>query len=188
MKDLRETKIGEERIYEGKIVNLRIDRVRLPNGREATREVVEHPGAVGILAFTAADRILLLRQYRAATGEILWEIPAGKLDSGEDPLNCARRELEEETGYTAGEWASLVTYYTTPGFSNEIMHIYTARNLVAGSQKTDEDEFVEVQEFSLDEAWEMVTKGEIKDAKTIIAISLAVASKKGSGDLPRSGR
>ncbi len=167
---LEETAIGTERIFEGKMINLRVDTVRLPNGETATREVIEHPGAVAVIALTDKDELLMVRQYRHPTGEILLEIPAGKRDRGESPLVCARRELEEETGYGAEQWEPLFSYYSTPGFSDELLYILKASGLKQGQAHTDEEEFIEVVTVPVDEALCMVSRGEIRDAKTIIGI------------------
>lgn len=157
-------------IHKGKIVNLRIDAVELPNGKTATREVVEHMGAVAVVPLTDDGDILMVKQYRHPVGKILLEIPAGKLDPGEDPQHCVERELLEETGMMAGECKLLFSIYTSPGFSNEILHIYLAKNLTYKGQQLDEDEFVEIEKINLDKAVEMIYSGEINDAKTIAGI------------------
>ncbi len=136
------------------------------------REVVEHPGAVGIVALKENGDIVMVKQYRKAVEQVLLELPAGKLEQGENPLDCAARELTEETGYTAGDLRYLVSFYTSPGFSNEIMHMFLATNLKEGKNDPDDDEMVETVEISRDRAMDMILKGEIKDGKTIAGILL----------------
>ncbi|MDK2799634.1 MAG: ADP-ribose pyrophosphatase [Clostridiales bacterium] len=168
--DFQEITIESEKIFSGKILNLRVDTVKLPNGNTSKREVVEHLGAVGVIPITEDRKVIMVRQFRKPVEEICLEIPAGKLNAGEDPYLCGVRELEEETGYKASKMQSLGSFYTTPGFSNEILHLYMATGLSKGEVKLDEDEFVEMQTIPLEQLFEMVMKGEIKDAKSIIAI------------------
>ena len=136
------------------------------------REVVEHPGAVGIVALKENGDIVMVKQYRKAVEQVLLELPAGKLEQGENPLDCAARELTEETGYTAGDLRYLVSFYTSPGFSNEVMHMFLATDLKEGKNDPDDDEMVETVEISRDRAIDMILKGEIKDGKTIAGILL----------------
>jgi len=171
--NLKEERLGSEVVFDGKMVKLRFDRVRLPNGRVATREVVEHPGAVAIVPVTAAGEVVLVRQYRYAVGKELLEIPAGKLGAGEDPSAAALRELEEETGYTAQTLHKLAAVYTTPGFTNELMHLYLAGNLILTKQHLDEDEFINVELFSPEQIRTFVSEGLIQDAKTFLGLLLA---------------
>ena len=146
----------------------------LPNGKRAVREWIRHPGAAAVLPVLPNGNVILVRQYRYPIEQVTLEVPAGKLDvEGEDPLHCARRELSEETGYTAKQYEKLTTIATTVGFSNEYIHLYLARNLSAGSQHTDEDEFVNVVQIPLSEALERIKTGEIIDAKTIISLMMA---------------
>lgn len=175
MDQLLERKIASKAVYEGVIINVRRDTVILPNGKEAMREVVEHPGAVAIVPVRDDGRVILVRQYRHAAGEILLEIPAGKLDKGEHPDDCARRELEEETGYAAANLRKLAAVFTTPGFSNEVIHIYLATGLTATAQHTDEDEFLSVVTFSREQLCQMLDKGELTDAKTALGLYMAEA-------------
>ncbi|HHY36624.1 MAG TPA: NUDIX hydrolase [Firmicutes bacterium] len=170
---MREKTLTRDYLYRGRIINLRIDQVQLPDGREATREVVEHPGAVAIIALTDREEVVLIKQYRQATGEEMWEIPAGKLEAGEDPRHCASRELAEETGYTATSWEKLTSFYTSPGFASEILHLFLARGLAAGEQALDPDETIHTFLVPLTLALEMIKRGEIRDAKTIVGILLA---------------
>ncbi len=167
---LEERTISTERIFEGKMIRLRVDTVALPNGETATREVIEHPGAVAVIALTRQGDLLMVRQYRHATGETLLEIPAGKRDQGENPLACAQRELEEETGYRAQQWETLFSYFSTPGFSDELLYLMMATGLEQGEAHTDDEEFIEVVTVPVAEALQMVYRGEIRDAKSIIGI------------------
>ena len=145
--------------------------MRLPNGNEAGREVVEHPGGVCVAPLTAEGELLFVRQYRYPYEEVVLELPAGKRDKGgEDPLECGKRELKEETGATAEEYVSLGRVYPTPGICNEVIHLFLARGLSFGAAQPDEDEFVEVERIPLDRAVAMVMNNEIPDAKTQIAI------------------
>ena len=167
-----EKTLESKRVYEGRIINLRLDSVSLENGNTAMREVVEHPGAVGIVALKENGDIVMVKQYRKAVEQVLLELPAGKLEQGEDPADCAARELTEETGYTAGDLRYLVSFYTSPGFSNEVMHMFLATDLKEGKNDPDDDEMVETVEISRDRAIDMILKGEIKDGKTIAGILL----------------
>lgn len=173
MDNLKETLLESNLLFSGRILKLRLDQVSLPDGRSATREVVEHPGAVAIVPINGQGEIILVRQYRHPVGKILLEIPAGKLDPGESPETCAARELEEETGYTAGDLRPLASIYTTPGFSNEKIHIYLARNLTASVQRPDADEFIQVEAYSPGQIKDFLADGRICDAKTMLGIFLA---------------
>ncbi len=168
--NLTEKVISSQMLHKGKIVNLRVDSVELPNGKTAAREVVEHKGAVAVVPITSEGEVLMVRQYRHPVEEILLEIPAGKLDANEPPDECVKRELLEETGMVAGSLEKLFSFYSSPGFSNEILHIYVAKDLVYQGQRLDEDEFVELEKIPLNKAKEMIIQGKIKDAKTIIGI------------------
>lgn len=159
-------------VFEGKIVRLYVDRVRMPNGMEAEREVIRHWGAVGMVPLDKFGNVFLVRQYRHATGEDLLEIPAGKLLPGEDPLECAKRELMEEIGHSAAEWLKLAVFYTSPGFSDEVLHLYLGRSLKEGMAAPEEDEFLEVIQMPLSESLVMVARSEIRDSKTIAGLSL----------------
>ena len=174
---LNEIFVSTERIYAGKVVNLRRDIVSLPNGREASREVVEHPGAVAIVPVLPDGRILLVRQFRHPVGKVLIEIPAGKLDKGEAPDRCALRELEEETGYRAGSLECKASIFTGPGFTDEVIHIDIARDLVKTSVNPDEDEFLEVKAYELRDIRQMIRDGLICDAKTLSGMYLLQGEK-----------
>ena len=168
--NLREETLEEKIIYNGKIITLSRDRVELPNGKEAIREVISHPGGVGIVALTDSGEVLMVNQYRYPYRSELLEIPAGKLSPGENPLECGKRELCEETGATACEYQSLGRLYPTAGYANEIIYLYLAKNLTIGKQQPDEDEFLDVVKLPLKKAVEMVMSGELVDAKTQIAL------------------
>ena len=170
---LEETFISSKPVFQGRILRLAVDTVRLPNGRTAEREVVGHPGAAAVLPVLSDGKVLLVAQYRHAVKKILWEVPAGKLDAGEAPAACVIRELEEETGYQAQTIERLGSIFTTPGFSDEIIHLYRARDLTFVAQRTDEDEFIETAAFSPDQIKNMVRRGEICDAKTLNTFYLA---------------
>jgi len=167
-----EKTLESKTVYKGRIINLRLDSVVLENGNTALREVVEHPGAVGIVALKDNGDIVMVKQYRKAADQMLLELPAGKLEQGEDPADCAARELTEETGYIAANLRYLVSFYTSPGFSNEVMHMFLATGLSQGENDPDDDEMVETVEISRDRAVDMILKGEIKDGKTIAGILL----------------
>lgn len=166
--DLTEKEISSKILFRGKILNLRYDIVRLPNGQEASREIVEHMGGVGIVAVTGEGKLLMVRQYRRPYDEVILEIPAGKLNEGEDPEECGRRELLEETGCTAKNFDYLGSFYATPGFSNETIYLYLATGLARGEMHLDADEFLNLEEYSLQEVENMIDSGEIHDGKTVI--------------------
>lgn len=169
--NLEEKQLNAEYLYKGRIINLRRDEALLPNGKSATREVVEHPGGVCVAALTDDNEVLFVRQYRYPYSEVVLEIPAGKRDgANEDPLECGKRELKEETGATAENFFSLGTLYPTPGYCGEIIWMYGATGITFGDTNPDEDEFVEVEKIPLEKAVEMILSGEIKDAKTQAAI------------------
>ncbi len=169
--NLRETRIDGETVYEGRILDLEVDRVALPNGGEALREIVRHRGAVVVLPLLPDGRIVLVRQHRYPTGEVLIELPAGKLDPGEPPVVCAVRELEEETGWRAGETTPLGWFYTTPGFSDEVLHSFVATALEAASDHaSDPDEAIEIVTWTVERALEACRDGGIRDSKTIAVL------------------
>lgn len=168
--DFSETKIGSESKYEGIIVNVHLDTVELPNGKTSMREIVEHPGGVTVLPIDDEGNVYCVRQYRYAFARHMLETPAGKLESGENPVECAVRELKEETGATAAEIISLGEIYPSPGFCHEILYIYLARGLTFGEQSLDEDEFLSIEKIPLETLLKLVAEGEISDAKTVVAI------------------
>jgi ADP-ribose pyrophosphatase len=167
---LIETLVRRKTVYSGGAVDFRVDRVALPNGKRAEREFLDHPGAVGVIPILPGGRVVLVRQYRHPVAEVTLEIPAGKLDSKESPLRCVRRELKEETGYTAGHLRPLLRYWPTPAFANELLYLFVAENLRLGSRNPDEDEFLDVVEMSFKKALSLVRRGEIRDSKTVIAL------------------
>lgn len=157
-------------VYKGRVVTLNLETVTLPNGVSVELEVVRHPGAAAIVPLKDDYTVILIRQYRLAAGGYIYEIPAGKLQPGEDPAHCATRELEEEIGYRAGRLDKIATFFTAPGFTDEVMHLYVARNLVPGAQALDSDEVLEIVEISLEKAMAHIRDGTIRDAKTIIGL------------------
>lgn len=167
---LTEKTTDTKRIFDGNVVNLRVDSVILPNGRDATREVVEHRGGVCILPIGRDNNIYMVRQYRYPFNDIILEAPAGKLDDNELPVDAANRELEEEVGYKAGELTYLGKIYPSVGFLTEIIHLYAATNLTETKQHLDDDEFLHVETFKIDVLYNMIMRGEICDAKTIAII------------------
>jgi ADP-ribose pyrophosphatase len=168
-----ETLVRSRRIHVGRVVSLRVDDVRLPDGRSAKREVVDHPGAAVIVPLTDAGEILMVRQYRYAVGEVLLELPAGTLEPGEDPLACARRELAEEVGAAAAAWEPLAVLYPSPGVMTEVMHLFLARGLTEGPPRGTEEEDLAMERLTLPEALERVRRGEIRDAKSVAGVLLA---------------
>jgi ADP-ribose pyrophosphatase len=160
-------------IHAGRVFTLVTEDVTLSNGTRAELDVIEHPGATAIVPFVDRDHILMLRQYRHAVKTGLWEIPAGTLDPREKQLACAQRELTEETGYEAVNWQRLGEIVPVPGYSNERIHMYLARNLKKAAQNLDEDEIIEVHRIAFDEAMAMIQRGTIQDAKTICGLFLA---------------
>lgn len=159
-----------QQIYSGKILGLRRDMVELENGHVTVREVVEHPGGAAILALDEKGQALFVRQFRYPFGQVLLELPAGKLERGEDPEICARRELEEECGYRAEEFALLAKLFPTCAYDEEIIHIFLARGLVPTAQRLDEDEFLTVERIPVEKAVKMALAGEFPDAKTQLGI------------------
>ncbi|WP_042145804.1 NUDIX domain-containing protein [Paucisalibacillus sp. EB02] len=172
MKKFEEKTIHTETIYDGNVVKLQVDDVVLPNGKEAKRELIKHPGAVAIIPITKDKKIVLVEQYRKPLGKSIIEIPAGKLEPGESPELTAVRELEEETGYTTKKLTKVTSFYTSPGFADELMLIYLTNELekLDFPPALDEDEFVEILELTLEEAKQYVEEQRIHDAKTNYAI------------------
>jgi len=168
-----EKQIETETVYEGKIVYVRNDIAELQNGNKAYREVVVHPGGVGIVAITNESKVLMVRQYRYPMELELLEIPAGKLDGDEDPFECALRELSEETGYTANKWVDLGEIYPSPGFCKETLYLYLALDLTPGEMHLDENELLSVEEIHIDDLMEQIMSNKLNDAKTIIGIMKA---------------
>lgn len=167
---LWEETLKQNVVFSGKIIRVRVDDVRLENGRESKREVVEHPGGVSIAALTENNELLMVRQFRYAYGKVITELPAGKLEKGEDPFDAIRREQMEETGTTGENYIYLGDIYPTPGYCNEIIRLWACRIASYGNQKLDEGEFLEVDRVPLERAVEMVMNNEIEDSKTQIGI------------------
>lgn len=157
-------------IYTGKVVALNVDTVQLPNGVTVDLETIRHPGAAAVVPLKDDGTVVMIRQFRHAAGGFIYEIPAGKLDRGEDPLNCAARELEEEVGYRASSFELLSSIFTAPGFADEVIHIYKAIGLTNGTQQLDRDEVLEIVEMSLSDAIKNIQDGTIRDGKTIVGL------------------
>ncbi len=164
---LRESRIDTALVYDGGLLKVRRDLVKLPDGKQAFREYIRHPGASVVIAINADGNLLMVRQFRYPLDRTFLELPAGKIDPGETPLECARRELREETGYEAGEFREIATVHPCIGYSDERLVYFIAENLVHAGKQTDEEEFLENVEISLDEALGMVRRGEISDGKTV---------------------
>lgn len=168
--ELEEKTVNKNYIYKGKILNLRRDDAVLPNGRACIREIVEHAGGVTVAALTDENELIFVRQFRYPYMKVLLELPAGKLEDGEDPLESGKRELLEETGCTAQEYIFLGEFYPSCGYTDEVIYLYLAKGLKFGSQSLDEDEFLNVEKIPLEQAVKMVMTNEIKDGKTQTAI------------------
>jgi ADP-ribose pyrophosphatase len=173
--DLTERTLSSREVFHGRIVRVRVDEVRLPNGNTSSREVIDHPGGVCILALDEQNRAAIVRQYRYAFGRVMTELPAGKLESGEEPFVTARRELAEEVGATAAEWIDLGELIPSPGCYAETLHMYLARGLTFRAPQPDEDEFLEAEFVPLEELAERCLSGELRDAKTVAAVLKARA-------------
>ena len=171
--DFTEKTVSTKEIFDGRIIKVNVDTVTLPNGKEATRELVNHPGGVGIVAVDENKNVFLVSQFRKPFDKVITEIPAGKLEYGEDPLEAAKREFEEEIGYSAGKIQSIGAYYASPGFCNEVIHLYLATDLTEVGQHPDEDEFLNISKRPLDELYKEVLSGQVMDGKTATAILIA---------------
>ncbi|MDE5052072.1 NUDIX hydrolase [Niallia taxi] len=172
MENLEEKTISTKEIFKGRIISLQVDEVLLPNGNTSTREIIKHPGAVAVIAITEDDKLVVVEQYRKAFEKAIIEIPAGKLEKDEEPAVCASRELEEETGYGCKNLEHITSFYTSPGFADELVHIYLAKGLYKKEDAAglDEDEFVNLMEISLEEALVLIKEQKILDAKTMYAV------------------
>lgn len=168
--DFEEKTKAVKNIFDGKIIKVRVETVELPNGKTSSREIVSHGGGVGVIAIDENNEAFMVSQYRIAARETVLEIPAGKLEKGEDPAECGKRELAEETGYEAEEFTYLGTYYATPGYCEEKLYLYLARGLKCVGQNLDDGEFLDVKKYRLDDLYNMVMENQIKDAKTAVAI------------------
>lgn len=177
-------KVSSQRIYTGRVINLDVDKVQFPDGSVGELEMVRHPGASAVLPFLSDPggedpQILLIRQYRYAADAFIYEVPAGRLEPGETPESCAHRELQEETGCTAERVERLTTVYTTPGFTDEQIHLFMATGLTRGEARREADEFVENVTMTLSRALSMIKDGEIVDGKTAIALMFAAGFRAG---------
>ncbi|WP_147533862.1 NUDIX hydrolase [Bacillus marasmi] len=172
MRRLEEKTIKTEHIFTGRVISLQVEDVELPDGNIAKREIIKHPGAVAVIAVTPENKIIMVEQFRKALERKIVEIPAGKLEQGEEPQTCAMRELEEETGYSCEMIELVNSFYTSPGFADEIVHVFEARGLakVEHPAAQDEDEFINLLELTLEEAEEYIKQQKIYDAKTIFAV------------------
>jgi ADP-ribose pyrophosphatase len=171
-------RISSRRVYSGRIISVDVDRVRFPNGTTGELEMVRHPGASAVVPFLddsrdSDPRIILIRQYRYAANGFVHEIPAGRLDNGESPLECAARELREETGYSAKELIPLTTFYTTPGFTDERIHVFAAVGLTEGESELESDEILDLVHMPISRAMEMIQAGELVDGKSMIGLFFA---------------
>lgn len=181
--NFEEKTVSEEHIYKGNIISVDLVTVTLPDGRKATRDIVRHPGASAVIPLNENGEVYMVRQYRKPLDMVSLEIPAGKLDHGEEPSVCAERELKEETGLTARQITHLVSVHSTPGFSDEVLHIYAATGLSEGESCADTDEFLSTEKYSVDTLLTMILEGKITDAKSIIGIFLADKIMKGKVDI-----
>jgi ADP-ribose pyrophosphatase len=168
---------GRKQIYRGRVVSLNLETVTLPNGATIELEVVRHQGAAAAVPLTDDGNVLLIRQYRHAAGGYIYEIPAGKIDPGENPRDCAAREVEEEIGRRASSIAPMLSFFTTPGFTDEVIHLFLATGLTPGTQSLEHDEVLEVVEMPLEQAMQGVADGTIRDAKTIIGLQAAYLAR-----------
>jgi ADP-ribose pyrophosphatase len=179
-----EKTVKKEHIYKGNIIDVELVTVTLPDGRQATRDIIRHPGASAVIPLNEKGEIYMVRQFRKPLDAESLEIPAGKLDHpGEDPLKCAERELKEETGLSAKQLTHLVSVHSTPGFSDEVLHLYAATGLTQGDSCADEDEFISTEKYTVEQLEDMILKGEITDAKSIIGILLADKIMSGKIDI-----
>ena len=177
-------RIGSRRVYSGKIISLDVDEVRFPDGSTGELEMIRHPGASAVVPFLSAPgnddaQVLMIRQYRYAAEGYLYEIPAGRLNPGENPEACAARELKEETGCSAEKFEHLFSMYTTPGFTDEKIHIFMATGLTSGQMSHEADEFLDLEPMLLSRALEMIQAGEIQDAKTSLGLLFAAGFRAG---------
>lgn len=171
-------RISSRRVYTGRVISVDVDQVRFPNGTTGELEMVRHPGASAVVPFLddprdSDPRIILIRQYRYAANGFVHEIPAGRLDHGESPLECAARELREETGYSASEFIPLTTFYTTPGFTDERIHLFAAMGLTEGESELESDEILDLVDVPISRAIEMIQAGELVDGKSIAGLFFA---------------
>ena len=183
MKTLHDPALDEELIssrpaFEGKLLHVHVDTVKLPNGRITTREMADHQGAVAVVPVLPDGSVIFVKQFRYPMGTVMYEIPAGKIDPGEEPDHCVVRELSEETGYEADQWEYLAPIATTPGFTNEVIHLYAAYGLHSHEQHTDPDEFIAVEAVPRDRLLGMIEDGSLFDAKTLAALGILSMKRK----------
>ncbi len=172
--DNNEPTISSRSIFQGRIIEVRVDTIRLPNGREATREIVDHDPSICVVPVDDANNVLLVRQYRKPTESFLLEVPAGGIEKGETPEEATRRELQEEIGHTAGNLRELTAFWLAPGWASEYMYAYLATDLTPAALDADEDEFIEVVRVPLTEIPGKIASGEIRDAKSVASLLLAM--------------
>lgn len=170
---LEEITIKSDRLYEGKVLNLRVDTVEIPGKKYSKREIIEVSGAAAVVPVLEDGRVVLIKQYRKPLDKVIYEIPAGKLEPGEEPRECAVRELREETGYTSGKMTYLNEIFSSPGYANEKIHLFVATELTPGETEFDETESIESELFTFEELEKMIERGIISDAKTIVGIFMA---------------
>ena len=180
MSEPKGRRLGGQRVYEGRVLSLDVDDVEEPGGVRAQREVVRHRGSVAALPVHDDGRVVLVRQYRYAVDEAVWELPAGRLDPAETPLEGARRELEEEVGLRAARLAPMGVFYTTPGFCDEVMHLFRATGLSSVPPRPEADERIEALACTLEEARSMMARGEVREGKTMVALLLETEHRQGS--------
>lgn len=185
---MREKIIHTAHIYDGHLIKLDLHKIELPDGKRSKREIVKHPGAVAIVALDDKDNVLLVRQFRLAADDIILEIPAGTLDPGESPEDCARRELQEEIGYQPQKLESLGGIFTAPGYTTEFIHLFLATELVESPSEGDADEFLEVVRTPLDDALKLIDDGKIIDSKTLSALLLASRHMETQGQRKKPGK
>lgn len=173
-----ENTIDSKKAFEGRIINVRVDKIRTKDGGESFREVVEHSGGVAIAALTNDNELVLIRQFRKPAEQVILEIPAGKIEKGEMPEATAARELKEETGYTAAKMTHIFTFYSSPGYSSEKIHLYLAEEIELGEASPDENEHLETVTYDFDTLSKMIENGEIIDGKTIVAIQAILLMRK----------
>jgi ADP-ribose pyrophosphatase len=175
-RELGERLISSHTVFEGRLISVRVDEVELPDGARVEREIVDHPAAIAVVPMLPDGRVILIRQYRHAAGKVLWELPAGLVEEGEDPEQCARRELGEEIGYSPGQLVPLFSTYLSPGFSSEIIHLFLARDLRPVTVPSPPDERIEPVPVPLAEALDMVRRGEVQNAAAVCGL-LAAADR-----------
>ena len=175
------SRVDVTHVFTGRVIEVNIERVELPNGTTASLEIIRHPGGAAVLALDADQRVCLLRQFRHAAGGWVWELPAGKIDNREPPLDTARRELEEEAGIAAGSWESLGDYLSSPGVFTEVVHLFLATQLTRLPQRPEEHEVLEVHWLPFKDVLRMAHSGELRDGKSLVAVFRASARIPGAG-------